>query len=160
MSENWWPTVALVHDEGGTTRVAVHGAHNPRMKHNWHYDERGIGRILAHPRHLALIDPEDREQVERLWAGWKAAGAYRAKGRESEAVDSMQAALREFANPARPKPEEPQGDGAVVEDASGHRWVRIAGSAVDSPPWRHRGHTARLWDNISAVRILSEGVQP
>lgn len=56
-----------------------------------------------------------------------------------------------------PKPDEPMGDGAVVEDRCGYRWVRIAGPG-DGPAWRHRGHNAREWDHVNAVRILSEGV--
>lgn len=160
MSENWWPTVALVHDEGGTTRVAVHGAHNPRMKHNWHYDERGIGRILAHPRHLALIDPEDREQVERLWDLFRDTA-------DDDARDGMQAALREFANPTPPKPEEPTGLYARIKDGKGGTWVRTAEQAS---VWRRESQNlsgqrylipqdgCENYANIDVAEVLSEGV--
>lgn len=58
-----------------------------------------------------------------------------------------------------PKPHEPRGDGAVVEDRVGHRWVRIAGPQSESDkPWRRRGATARDWDHVTCVRVLSEGV--
>ena len=60
----------------------------------------------------------------------------------------------------RPKPPEPLGDGAVVVDTNGYRWVRIAAhpDVHHSPPWRHRGHAARYWDHVNAVKVLSEGV--
>ena len=101
-------------------------------------------------RPLVVIDPDSDDDLSRLW---------RLLPDNLVSADQLQAALREFANPTPPKPDEPTGDGAVVEDASGYRWVRIAGNAVGSPPWRHRGHTARWWEHVTAVRVLSEGVQ-
>jgi hypothetical protein len=105
-------------------------------------------------RPLVVIDPEDREQVERLcshlldihWYG---------------DTDYMQAALRKFANPTPPRPDEPMGLGAVVEDAEGVRWIRVTGG--DATPWARLGNVGyspgwRHWSDITAVRILSEGV--
>ena len=52
-----------------------------------------------------------------------------------------------------PKPAEPTGLGAVVEDASGKRFVRYDGD------WPWLDGTANLqWQHINAVRVLSEGV--
>ena len=51
------------------------------------------------------------------------------------------------------KPTEPAGLGAVVEDASGKRFVRYDGD------WPWLDGTANLqWQHINAVRVLSEGV--
>ena len=55
-----------------------------------------------------------------------------------------------------PKPPEPQGLGAVVEDAEGERWVRLDS---DMYPWFAQGsRDFSAWDHIAAVRVLSEGV--
>lgn len=73
--------------------------------------------------------------------------------------------LREF---AKPKPDEPTGLGAVVEDAEGVKWVRL-GRPGDDPTaddWRRAGWTSgdeseRVWHfyaDIDAVKVLSEGV--
>jgi hypothetical protein len=61
---------------------------------------------------LVVIDPEDREQVDRLVRSYHNQNLF-------SVVDDMQAALREFADPKPPKPAEPTGLGAVVEDADG-----------------------------------------
>ena len=62
---------------------------------------------------VVVIDPEDREQVERLIDAL--ANAERDKGRDytEERSGVMEAALREFANP-NPKPEEPLSPGAIA----------------------------------------------
>lgn len=116
---------------------------------------------VTNVRPLITIDPESREEVERLAEAWRSQ-THATLGTEPMSLDAyrMQAALREFASPTPPKPEEPTGDGAVVEDANGYRWVRIAsqGESPDSPPWRHRGHSARFWASVKAVKVLSEGV--
>ena len=110
----------------------------------------------VHP--LVVIDPEDREAVERLLA------LLRAQDRAPETVDIMQAALREYANPKPPKPDEPQGLGAVVEDEDGVLWVR-AGKKLQTPDhWRATsGENLVGWwttyDRIAAVRVLSPGVE-
>lgn len=56
-----------------------------------------------------------------------------------------------------PKPPEPTGLGAVVEDSEGVRWVRHRTSGGGG--WFVDG-IARTYDRIDAVRVLSEGVQP
>lgn len=120
--------------------------------------------VAADLRHLVVIDPEDREQVERFaethhlavgFARWNNLHPNTQRDR----IDIMQATLRGFAEPETPKPEEPTGLGAVVEDADGLQWVRI-----ESPPgwwwWRNSNGETRWWPDIDAVRSLSEGVQP
>lgn len=57
-----------------------------------------------------------------------------------------------------PKPPEPQGLGAVVEDSDGQLWVR-AGDDGGPNPWCE-GIDWEPWDRIRAVRVLSEGVIP
>ena len=57
-----------------------------------------------------------------------------------------------------PKPAEPQGLGAVVEDAEGSRWVRC--DADETPWYRVDSDDWYSWRNLDAVRVLSEGVQP
>lgn len=107
-------------------------------------------------RPLVVIDPEDAEQVERLWRAWTTlAPDHRL------AQDCMQAALREFARPT-PRIEEPQGLGAVVEDAEGDLWIRVVPAQLKYA-WRPSGTTSsyedtRYWPKVNAVRVLSHGV--
>ena len=98
-------------------------------------------------RPLVVIDPEDREQVGRL------TDAIYRHGEPEVYVDKLQAALREFANPKPPKPDEPTGLGAVV----------IAG---DGRPWIHHGRGKWMrddamvlgWADLDVIRVESEGV--
>jgi hypothetical protein len=112
--------------------------------------------VIAEPRPLVVIDPEDREQVELLvdqfmgqWSGC-----------EGSRVGTMQGVLRVFAGHA--KPEEPTGLGAVVEDTHGQVWIRA--DASGSTPWTasDAGMVARWvgYARIAAVKVLSDGVQP
>ena len=106
----------------------------------------------SNARPLVAIDPEDREQVERLYKTFVTTAAV-------NRADALQAALREFANPTPPKPEEPTGLGAVVEDAEGERWVWLAQGA-EGAHWHRVGTPEKRanWHQITAVRVLSEGV--
>lgn len=56
-----------------------------------------------------------------------------------------------------PKPDEPMGLGTVVEDAEGHRWVRL--HSGDGVPWCGGLNKHREYAAIDAVRVLSVGVQ-
>jgi hypothetical protein len=104
---------------------------------------------VARPRPVVVINPEDRAQVERLAdefctvksSGW---------------VDQMQAALRSLVTP--PKPEEPLGLGAVVEDAEGTPWVRCEN--VDLEPHWYARNKRRDYPEINVVRVLSDGWTP
>ena len=122
-----------------------------------------IESVKVNGRPLVVIDPEDREAVERLNRlqdeVYEATRKSRAEYDAEYDVDVMQAALWGFAKP-EPKFDEPVGLGAVVEDESGQRWIR-ATKYTTVRLWRGcDDHTQgrRRWDEISAVRILSEGV--
>lgn len=119
-------------------------------------------------RPLVVIDPEDREQVERLAdvfcaipsSGW---------------VAQMQAALRSLVAPPRPK--EPTGLGAVVEATCGcsdevRRYVRDPDARDFNMPFKRPGDETgadipwvarcghHAYSKLSDIRVLSEGVQP
>jgi len=110
-------------------------------------------------RPLVVIDAEDREQVERLLTilhgGTSGADVWLCNN-----ADRLADALREFADPKPPKPEEPTGLGAVVEDADGRRWVRSDDTDCVNPWHRNGSYEAHEYADIDAVRVLSEGVQP
>ena len=106
-------------------------------------------------RPLVVIDPEDREACSRLRQ------LYEEDSNFVRATEGMQQALREFTNPTPPKPEEPRGLGAVVEDVAGRRWVRLVRAGDDSTQddWKRSGHHGtRAYADIDAVKILSDGV--
>lgn len=120
------------------------------------------GMSLTNPeivRALVVIDPEDRKQVR---------GVLECYGRQftnwtpelDSNVTRLQAALREFANPTPPKPDEPTGLGAVVESSIGDRWTRID-AGTPSRRWVCEADDSaepRRWVDFSAVRVLSEGI--
>jgi hypothetical protein len=103
-------------------------------------------------RPLVVIDPEDREQVKEI-ARLSALPI---------AWTALRDALREFASPTPPKPDEPQGLGAVVEDDSGLRWTRVEPAEQFSHnPWYPALDIEvqpQEYRNIDVVRVLSEGV--
>ena len=110
-------------------------------------------------RPLAVIDPENAEEVERLvdlyWSVRKG---------DRTRISAMQAALREFADPKPPKPEEPTGLGAVVEVAKGSRWIRVWGAGVHQP-WQgcegdDEPDVRRHYGQIAVIRVLSPGYTP
>ncbi len=117
-------------------------------------------------KQVVVIDFEDREQVallQRLL--WRAHGNEHAMAGDGVVrdlyIDKAQAALREFANPTPPKPDEPTGLGAVVEDARGKRWTRVK----DGFNWRwrddHLGEQT-AWEHLvkREVRVLNHGWHP
>jgi hypothetical protein len=107
-------------------------------------------------RPVVVIDPEDGGAVERLWVAMLNVNRTNA-----------QAALREFATPTPPKPDEPTGRYAAVVDNEGNEWLRAPSGmwceqhtgersgAIQIPEfrWLH-------YKDITAVRVLSPGVQP
>lgn len=117
-------------------------------------------------RPLVVIDPEDADQVEHLTRALPASwGLVEDDDLLAESMAEVQAALREFANPTPPKPDEPKGLGAVVEDARGVRWVRTESAKGLRNPWQATLHPAEgdrvrslPYADISAVRVLSGGV--
>jgi hypothetical protein len=161
MSREWKPgDVAMVTLTTGQTAPAMRSGTD---RGEWYAPMRDdspsflVGDHLvasAHP--LAVIDAGDREQVERLaerighlWTS------------HHYVTDVVQAALREFAAPKPPKPEEPTGKFAAVIDADGREWVRTRDDLpgylgvvwMDPERFCHR-----RWDGVDAVRVLSEGV--
>jgi hypothetical protein len=105
-------------------------------------------------RRLVVLDPEDGVQVQRLFSTLAKENVHAI----SVGYLSLRAALREFANPT-PRTEEPQGLGAVVEDAEGYRWV----SAVHENRRRWYQPLRGGWvdfADVGATRVLSEGVTP
>jgi len=155
MSTNWKPgdvamatffgeeSVRVVRYPGGWARLADTDDYIP--------DSQAMGaHVVADPRPLVVIDPEDMEVMERVWR------------MADHTPTELQAALREFANPTPPKPDEPQGLGAVVEDDRGLRWCRVL-VAPSFHPWAPFGQISndgawRAYADISVVRVLSEGV--
>ena len=148
MSTQWKPgDVAMVIREDGTESRAIMS----RWSSHWHAFESGAQIVDARP--LAVIDPEDKEAVERLSSLTEANGGPTFFAGD---VGKLQAALREFANPKPPRPEEPTGLGAVVEDVWGHRFVRVGARA-----WRNVNEDSFcIWLHIDVVRVLSEGYLP
>lgn len=105
---------------------------------------------------VAVIAYEDREQVGRLVVllgehGWLPTAGH-----------GLRDALREFASPT-PRPDEPQGWLAAVEDPhTDQRWYRD-GAADTTHRWRQQRddgiHARNTWDELPrTVRVLSEGV--
>ena len=155
MSREWKPGDAVAFTIGGQEyRGIIDTDGRPYTT-----DKRASGRPARSTsiRPLVVIDPDDREQVERLARLCSSVPAEMALS--ATRLDAMQAALREFANPTPPKPDEPTGLGAVVEDADGQRWVRVR-SGFD---WRWRDDRLgeqTTWEHVPAVTVLFEGVTP
>ena len=118
-----------------------------------------------------FIDPEDTEALARLIRALVEASSdpgIRAYLKDMPYHETA-AALRSLIAP--PKPAEPQGLGAVVEDAEGWRWIRVDWTnpwCIARPNARepyqqsselgsatHDSHVR--WDKVAAVRVLSEG---
>jgi hypothetical protein len=117
-------------------------------------------------RTLLVIDPADREQVERLTRLFMQGESGNYLGND----DDMQRALRAMlAPPKPPKPEEPLGLGAVVKCDPGiyeRAWaVRVwacddfGGKAWDWYDSSGNGGRCHYAD-IPAVEVLSQGVTP
>ena len=102
-------------------------------------------------RRLVVIDPEDREQVERLRQTMSLLGYER-----GDCAEDLQAVIRAMIAP--PKPDEPTGLGAVVEDAVGEWWVQF--TSKTGKWWRNHQGVNRRWSDLNAAKVLSEGVTP
>ncbi len=104
------------------------------------------------------IDYEDREQVERIVAILHDGDPWFGGGPNQPTHTSLlQKALREFADPKPPKPVEPLGLGAVIEDDEGDYWVRL-----ETGTWAYQSNAGGgvKWRELHVVRVLSEGVTP
>ncbi|GAB3776651.1 hypothetical protein FB382_004357 [Nocardioides ginsengisegetis] len=162
MSREWKPgDVAIVTNQSGESGRAIRFSGSP--EDGWFAERDGIGGDLTDARPLVVIDPENREQVERLCN--LVDGAFndtRIDGTGPTSTELAQAALREFANPTPPKPEEPTGLGAVVVDEKGRLWVNLTDPkcSTHTDPWVsvHDPDRWASYADIAAVKVLSGGV--
>jgi hypothetical protein len=116
----------------------------------------GVGSDDCDYRPLVVIDPEDRQQVDRLCDALSRLEILSEGWDDGPRRRRCADALREFANPTPPKPTEPTGLGAVVEDADGMKWILV----YDHTMWQqhHDRATWRHYSELAVVRVLSEGV--
>jgi hypothetical protein len=125
-------------------------------------------------RPVVVIDPTDTEAVDRLVGVLsktyaKAGLQFLSMGQmfHEERSGTFADALREFANPKPPKPEEPTGLYARVEDVKGRIFVR---TAEQSSVWRREARNSMgqrylipqdgcdNWTDIAVARVLNPGV--
>ena len=119
----------------------------------WHSDATGYSVV----RPLVVIDPDD-EDLPIAHAIYEALDDCGTRDFRVQR-ERIRAALRSLIEP--PKPDEPTGLGAVVEDANGNRWVSVTNRGADDrwQPNNLRSDKARKgYADIAAVRVLSEGV--
>lgn len=167
MKFEWKPgDIALVTSWRGTDQVALRVA--PRsaadayvwVALNEHGDTRGLsdGEVMA-ANPLVLINPEDRDQVERIYRGW----CDSLGGPDlDQQVDAMQTALRGFASPTPPKPDEPATWG-VVKAACVHSDERRTWMRHEDGNWYVVGTDTKNnpddWDSLVDPEVIREGVQ-
>lgn len=159
MSREWEPGDVLLDTDDGMIGLVVDQGfgcrsgpqHDDAGTHVHYEDGDWNASIRSDHRRLLVIDPEDREQIERLESAMADALGWTLL-HNGPRVDGLQAALRSLLAP--PKPDEPTGLGAVVEDTAGERWVRFCDSwRLDQSPAGYRSYSA-----IDVVRVLSVGV--
>lgn len=153
MKREWKPGDVVAFTIGGTEyRGIIDTDHRPYTT-----DNRASGR-LATPsaiRPLVVIDPEDRGQVERLWD--LVALQARANPVGGGALEDMQAALREFADPKPPRLAEPTLWGVVEATAPGiprRRWVHH-----EEGRWVSDEGVVRPWELLADPDLVREGVE-
>lgn len=163
MKRDWRPGDVAVATAMGREFMVVRTADYWTAPGGWPSD---ISPDQCHYRRIVVIDPDDGPVLDRLAARIRLEGGgtpYSNLTAKSAARDvaALQAALRSLLEP--PKPPEPTGLGAVVEDAKGDRWVRYKAAGVK--PWRINlpgvGATedyCHYYADIDVVRVLSEGV--
>lgn len=158
MSEYEPGTIAMLtygngEKEIGLCVTAGHGGGDYKGRAKWRTaSDELLWSSVTDIRPLAVLDPEDREDAVRAL---RAFHGIRPESAGSDDVSDAAASLRLLTRP--PKPEEPTGLGAVVEDAEGVLWVQF--EAVTGYWWRNRGGRNLRWSDIGAVRVLSEGVK-
>lgn len=155
----------------GTVAVAtVRGVPNVRVMrrelsdspYEWQ-SARSIAAMFAHHdrevtdvRPLVVLDLDDpAKYVRALHATFPEASADwdDDDARNLKIADQIEAQTRP------PKPAEPTGLGAVVEDAEGGHWVYLAKTRASTRCWRKYGVDRWAgYEDINAVRVLSEGV--
>ena len=161
--------VAMVECSDGQWRQAVcryplPGVHTSEPY--WWFPDNGLRLVsLSKARPVVVLDPEDRRQVEKLrdladraWV--EQVGDTGLEYRRAERGNALLTALRRMVAP--PRPVEPRGLGAVVEDDEGRRYLRVC-TPAGGADWRalHDRTDAplRWWREVPAVRVLSEGVR-
>ena len=143
MSEYQPGTVAMLRAENGHEFLAVRtfggssGDYWSAPK-GWPKEASGCEIIATKP--LVVLDLSPHEVMRALEAL-----------RGSNGMVAMQVADKLEAAARPPKPAEPKGLGAVVEDAKGTRWVHFGnGCWIKEVP--NAGLLTRTWDEIDAVR--------
>jgi hypothetical protein len=105
---------------------------------------------VAALRPIVVIDPENDAQLERL-----AYHLARIGGDWPRDLGAVRMVLNAMIAP--PKPAEPMGLGAVVEDVDGERWVQF--SSKNGLWWRNYQGWNRRWTEFGpSVKVLSEGI--
>ena len=125
----------------------------PRLgsQHGWYADDIEIVRPLV------MLD---LDKARGCWADTNDPAAIVERLRETNSVAAHAIADQIEAQTRPPKPDEPTGLGAVVEDAQGVRWIRKGNTSHGEDWTRQVGEawSGGSWDRIDAVRVLSEGV--
>lgn len=165
----WKPgDVAMVTwSKTGAEKIMLRGVND-----RW-YESTGFFRaeLARSVRPLVVLDPEDREQVARLAASYAAVASARLgdeyivwENRSPEARDKISAdltaALREFASPTPPKPDEPGKYGVIIA-GDGREWFRYTTSEMRGRDWCRPGAEGSTeyarWDDLNVVRVVEEG---
>jgi len=164
----WAPGTVAVATVWGVPNVRVIAYHDDFGDWHWFSSIRaGAGRFhepdqVTDVRPLVVLDPEKfsghlsdsyEDGVETAIQCLRETGS-RVAGLLADQIE---------AQTKPPKPEEPLGLGAVVEDAEGQVWVRF--KTAEIRPWRRNWPGDDVWSSeffsdIDAVRVLSEGVAP
>ena len=148
---------------GDVCVATVRGVPNVRVMrvtdpfHSWRAEKPCLGAQAASDdevtdvRPLVVLDPER--------APYPLVGSLREQVEGELTPHTSRWLLEQIEAQTRPpKPPEPQGLGAVVEDAAGGRWVRAALKSGNS--WHKPIGTWSRYEHIDVVRVLSEGVTP
>ena len=128
------------------------------------------GALIKVGRPLVVIDTDQIPVAKgELTPTWLRNLARQLRGDDSNISTSLENVLTfladEIDRQVGTKPDEPTGLGAVVEDADGVLWVRIYthGACNDwrttnDEPGGEETDARRVWSDITAVRVLSEGI--
>lgn len=124
-------------------------------------DATALGRAVSEAAGLQLVVLDLYAANDRIPESEVAQCAIRTL-RASDYISDRGLADQIEAQTKPPKPAEPTGLGAVVEDADGLRWVRVADDGL-AFAWRPVGNRTsyednRYWKRVAAVSVLSEGV--
>lgn len=157
MTREWKPGDVAVCTLDDITVYAVHS--NPANGRHWVTPEGERVRIdEGDLSPLVVIDPENAAEVERFARAYVAAAKSAPwNARRAKVIRELQIALREFAEPKPPKPDEPKGKGALAVDLRGRVWVR------SDKGWTNLDADGDFlnwttWELIDAVEVIREGL--